>query len=197
MAGKTTKKTAEKAPKTSVPRVGKPDDPVRKKSSKPRKAGRPLTFSVAIGERILDGLAGGNSLTKVCEDESLPDRHTVAGWVRRGAVGTDADLQAFAVGFVLACNVRVALLEDDFVQLVARIRGTDKLALMAGEAVRFKLEMDALKWYLGRFRQRRAEVDGFEDAVKRLEDAAEDAEESGGYGGRFVMKVVKPEASHA
>jgi len=187
---KTTAKTAAK-PASKRGAKGTKKAPA-KRTKRPAKRGRPVQFSRVLADRILDALAGGQSLTQVCCDESLPCRQTVAGWARRGALGEDPDLQAFAFGFVLACNVRVALLEDDFVELVQRVRRASHADLLAGDAIRFKLEMDALKWYLGKFRQRRPVVDGFEEAVRRIDEAQADEMDVQSRPG-FLMRVHEPE----
>lgn len=176
---KTVKHAKNKASKKGVPKVGK-------KVSRVRKVGRPDGFSWAVGEQVLDAVASGESLTNACGH--LPVcRQTVSAWVRKGAAGTDADLLAFAKGFVLACQLRVAMLEDDFVELIRRIRATGDLQFTEQAAVRFKLEMDGLKWYLGRFRVG-ANVEGVDEALERLNDAGESS--SGG----FRMVVHRAEA---
>lgn len=140
-----------------------------------RKRGRPSKFSWALAERVLDGIAGGESLTKVCNCRTLPTRKTVSGWVRKGAVGVDPDLNDFAKGFVLACEVRRALLEDDFVELISRIKKASNQSLLDGDAIRFKLEMDGLKWYLGKFRPG-ASMNGVDEALARLGEHGAGAE---------------------
>lgn len=135
-----------------------------------RKVGRPDGFSWPVAERVLDAIAGGDSLTNACEKDGLPCRQTVSGWVRKGALGIDADLRSFAEGFVLACRVRVALLEDDFVELIRKIRTAAEVEFTEMRAVRFKLEMDGLKWYLGKFRVG-AQLDGVDEALARLKTA--------------------------
>jgi hypothetical protein len=160
---------------------------VSKARKKPLKVGRPDGFSWPVAERVLDAIAGGDSLTHACEKDGLPTRKTVSGWVRKGALGIDPDLRQFAEGFVLACRVRVALLEDDFVELIRKIRTTPALEFREMEAVRFKLEMDGLKWYLGKFRIGE-QLAGVEEALDRLKMATGEDEEGSG-DGRFMMVV--------
>jgi hypothetical protein len=160
-----------------------------------QKAGRPDGFSWPVAELVLDAIAGGDSLTHACEKDGLPTRKTVSGWVRKGALGIDSDLRQFAEGFVLACRVRVALLEDDFVELIRKIRTTPALEFREMEAVRFKLEMDGLKWYLGKFRIGE-QLAGVEEALDRLKMATGEDEEGSG-DGRFMMVVRRAEVPDA
>jgi hypothetical protein len=43
-------------------------------------AGRPSSFNPEIAEKIIDGLAAGMSLPKICEQENMPTINTVARW---------------------------------------------------------------------------------------------------------------------
>jgi hypothetical protein len=179
--------------------MGKAEMKPVKKSVKPkmkkRRSGRPDGFSWPVAERVLDAIAGGESLTNACEKDGLPTRKTVSGWVRKGSAGIDRDLRQFAEGFVLACRVRVALLEDDFVELIRKIRTTPALEFREMEALRFKLEMDGLKWYLGKFRIGE-QLAGVEEALNRLRSATgEDGDDVND--GRFMMVVRKVEAPDA
>ncbi len=161
-----------------------------------RPVGRPDGFSWPVAEQILDAIAGGDSLTNACEKGGLPTRKTVSGWVRKGALGIDPDMRSFAEGFVLACRVRVALLEDDFVELIRKIRTTPALEFREMEAVRFKLEMDGLKWYLGKFRVG-AQLDGVDEALARLNAATGSDDDDAPGDGRFMMVVRKVEVPDA
>src|SRR5262249_13397132 len=44
--------------------------------------GRPTVYSRAVAERILDLVAEGKSMRKICQDETLPSRRTVQYWLQ-------------------------------------------------------------------------------------------------------------------
>jgi hypothetical protein len=188
---KQVKKGVQKGP---VKKVKPARKAAEKRAAGVRKVGRPDGFSWRVAERVLDAIAGGESLTHACEKDGLPTRRTVSAWVRKGALGIDADLTQFAEGFVLACRVRVALLEDDFVELIRKIRETPPLKFREMDAVRFKLEMDGLKWYLGKFRTG-AQLEGVDEALARLKTA--DGDEDAPGDGRFMMVVRRAEVADA
>jgi hypothetical protein len=190
------KSVVKNAPKNAPKKAGNVRAVARKNHKKTvRKVGRPDGFSWPVAERILDSIAGGESLTNACEKDGLPTRKTVSGWVRKGALGVDVDLRSFAEGFVLACRVRVALLEDDFVELIRKIRTASKEEFTEMVAVRFKLEMDGLKWYLGKFRVG-AQLDGVDEALARLKADCGDGEEDGRITG-FRLVVHRGESDEA
>jgi hypothetical protein len=47
---------------------------------KPKKVGRPSTFTKEVGATICKRLAEGESLRRICEDPAMPDRSTVGDW---------------------------------------------------------------------------------------------------------------------
>src|SRR5262249_17389967 len=54
----------------------------RQPSGPPRGRGRPSEFSEAVGERLGEALASGQSLRKACEPKDMPSPATVYRWLR-------------------------------------------------------------------------------------------------------------------
>jgi hypothetical protein len=45
------------------------------------KRGRPSLYSPEIAEEICERLASGESMRRICQDEHMPGRRTVEGWM--------------------------------------------------------------------------------------------------------------------
>jgi len=182
------KKQAEPARKRKKPKavvvVPEVMDPVRRM--------RGPAFDARKADLILVGLAGGDTLTNMCGKKGFPTRKTVTSWLLRGVSNEGHDLLEFAVKYKLAGDIRALLEEDEYLQTIKNIQTMSLKKLLGGESVRLEMVLDAMKWYLSKFRNRRTAVDGLEEAVRRLANAVgneggEGAEESGPGGWRFVV----------
>ena len=147
----------------------------RKKVSAVRKTSaqvkRDDAFSWEVAERILARLASGESLVAICESEGFPCRQTVSNWMVRGIRKNDSELRTFAEAFVLACNIRSTLLEDEFIEMLRKLRDAKAEDLTAGDAVKFKLWFDNSKWFMIRWRRRDVKFEGLEDVIKKFNPA--------------------------
>jgi len=188
--------------KKSVPKVGKKRSVASKKKTEkkraeaeaceligPVKPGRPVSFDVKKGDAILLGIASGETLTHLCSQPGFVCRQTVTNWLLRGVSNESRELLEFAVKYKLAGDIRALLQEDAYLQTIRDIQGMALADLMDGEWIRQEMVLDAMKWYLSKFRNRRTEVDGLEDAVRKLAQAvgSEDEGSGGNSGFRFVV----------
>lgn len=102
----------------------------------------PEVYSDETAAEILERIAEGESLTKICEDEHMPSRLTVWRWRRgdRGAPNTFGDDYALArIGQAEAYFDEVVALSDEIEQNPTHEK--------TGAA---KLRVDSRKWVLAR-----------------------------------------------
>ena len=153
------KKSAAKKPKARKPVVRTP----RKASYK---------FTWVLAEKILTQIACGQTLNTVCKQSDMPDRDTVSSWLYKGVATVDEDLRAFAEGFALACRVRVALMEEDYIDLMREIQCMEPIQMTMENATKQKLLMDGFKWYLTKFRMG-AQLSGTDQMISDLRNGSE------------------------
>lgn len=72
-------------------------------------AGRPSKFSDELADTICNRLMSGESLVKICSDESMPDRVTVIRWM-----GRDED---FATKCARAREAQADLMDDKIIEV--------------------------------------------------------------------------------
>lgn len=120
-----------------------------------KKRGRQTTYTKAKADEIVDRLAGGDSLSKICRSRHLPPASTVIGWVMD-------DRHGFAERYARAREIQCDLMFDQLDELSRKALNVAKGAPGTGEAgarvQAIKLEIDTLKWILAkRFPERWAE----------------------------------------
>ena len=111
-----------------------------------RKTGRPTKYTEEIATIILDKVADGVPLIKVCEDESMPDR----GTVRRWRLGNEA----FRTMYAQAREEFADSLADELLKIADDSRvGTKTKTSSFGEEIttgdmveRARLQIDTRKW---------------------------------------------------
>lgn len=133
--------------------------------------GRPTKFDAEVAGRILSGLASGDTLTHLCSADGMPCRQTVSNWVLEGITGEDPKKLQFAVKFRLACDIRAALVEDSFLDDIRLVREMPIEDLLK-QVVRYEILFNEQKWFLCKFRKRESDVDGLDDAIKKIAQAA-------------------------
>ena len=79
----------------------------------PLRRGRPPKYSVEIADEILERVAGGESLTAICDGEGMPSRGTVARWSRAEA---GAPL-TFSSAYALAREHRAERLAEEVIAI--------------------------------------------------------------------------------
>ena len=112
-----------------------------------RGRGRPTVYTEAIAAEICSRLAGGESLRKICEDESLPTDACVRHWVVE-------DREGFFARYMRAREAQAMLWHDEVVE-IADNGINDWMANNAGEMVlnhehvtRSRLRIDTRKWLM-------------------------------------------------
>lgn len=120
-----------------------------------KKRGGQTTYTKAKAEEILERLAEGESLSKICRAKHLPPAPTVINWVMD-------DRHGFAERYARAREIQCDLLFDKLEDLSRKALRVAKGAPGTGEAgarvQAIKLEIDTLKWILAkRFPERWAE----------------------------------------
>ena len=134
--------------------VGQPDDS-RPKKKVARKKGRQTTYTKAKADEILERIAGGESVRKICLSKRLPPAPTVFGWVKD-------DRNGFADRYARAREIQCDVMFDRLQELSEKALRVAKGAPGTGEAgakvQAIKLEIDTLKWILAkRFPERWAD----------------------------------------
>lgn len=137
-----------------------------KKGKGKRPRGRPLTYNKDVADEILTRLTTGESLRGICEEEGMPPKGTVLGWVVQ-------DVDGFADRYA---HARMAQAWDFHDELVG-IADTDP------DWQRARLRVDTRKWLMSKL------------LPKRFGDAAK-LEVSGEGGGpveiAITRRVVRP-----
>lgn len=99
------------------------------------KRGRPTSYSDAVAAAILQRIAEGESLRAICEDEKMPAKGTVLGWV-------NDDRDGFSDRYARACFARAQVWAEETVDIAD---GYD-----AQDVARDRLRVDARKWHVSK-----------------------------------------------
>jgi len=129
---------------------------VRKKTK--NKGGRPTVMTAAVQLVICSRIAGGESLTTVCRDPTLPNRGTVTKF----AAGDGPDNQQFATRYAQARESLLDVYADqmidisddgttDYITKVGR-NGHEYEAVDQEHIQRSRLRVDTRKWLLSKLR---------------------------------------------
>jgi len=136
-----------------------------------RRGGRPEVYSPELAEAVLEGLAEGRALHRICGEPGAPSMTTVFRWLK-------ADPE-FAGAYRLAREVQAHRLFDEVGEVAAA--ATSRTAYLA------RVRIDALKWQAARLAPRRfgpkpddeeSEGGGLTVIVRRFGDG--EAPEAGG-----------------
>lgn len=106
----------------------------------------PGDFTEAIIQKMLDSLADGNSMARICADPDMPDADTFKRWADRDDGLADAIARAREIGYLVRGDRAV------------------EAAKSADDAALGRLAFDAERWYLGKlsraFAEKPAQFDG-------------------------------------
>jgi hypothetical protein len=102
-------------------------------------AGRPNTYTEEIASELLDRFADGETVEKICMDEHMPKRGTVASWVARDYCGFR---QRFFEAFAAKCILEV----DRILPIADSVEGSQNMAVVAAA----KNMADVRRWMAGR-----------------------------------------------
>lgn len=99
--------------------------------------GRPSKFTEALGKKICERIANGESLRDICKDGEMPNRATVHSWL------LDTDKKEFYDQYEASCNIRAENMFDELEKIADN--PDDKESPM-----RSRLRVDTRKWYLSK-----------------------------------------------
>lgn len=99
--------TQGKQPKKRVSAKKKPA--AKKKKAVPKKTGRPSEFTQAIADAICERIADGESLRKICAEETMPNKATVFRWM--------AVHKEFSDQYARAREEQAELLADEIIEI--------------------------------------------------------------------------------
>ena len=94
---------------------------------------RPTSYTDEIAQVVLDRMAGGEMLSAICEDPTMPDRPTVNGWA------INIDIHRFAERLARAREALAHCFADDALKL--------SMDFDNGKAHDRRLQVETLKWY--------------------------------------------------
>lgn len=159
----------------------------KKDSAKPEKRDGRKKYRPDAQERILERLAGGESLRTICEDADMPEKTTVLRWVVN-------DENGFAAKYARAREAQAEHMIDEM-QAIADDGANDWMEKFGrngeslgwqinGEAVaRSKLRLEQRRWYAEKLRPKvygaKLTVDGtlnIGDRMQRAEERLKDGD---------------------
>lgn len=118
------------------------------KQVKTKKVGRPSSFSDEMDLIICDRMMSGESLRKICQDPTMPDKKTVLVWLR--------DNPVFRVHYDLARQMQLDFMAHEIID-IADDTTEDDIFTEAGNRVansewiaRSRLRIDARKWIMAK-----------------------------------------------
>ncbi len=100
-----------------------------------KKMGHPTIYTEKLATIICERIASGESLRRICKDDSMPARKTIHLWL------LDEDKKSFLHQYNIASDIRADELFDSL-QIIA-----DNTK---GEVQRDRLRVDTRKWYLSK-----------------------------------------------
>lgn len=119
--------------------------PKRKRASKKR--GRKSSYTKAVAEAILERLAAGESLAKICKSPQLPPAPTVLNWVKDDRHGFS---ERYARAREVQCDVLFDRLHELSQKALRVARGEPGTGEAGAKVQAVKLEIDTLKWILAK-----------------------------------------------
>lgn len=120
------------------------------------RTGRPTLFNKELAEKILEGIAGGESLRKVCSKQGMPDERSVYRWLWKDEefCRNYARAREFRADFLAEEALEIA--DDDSKDILQVGEGGDIRSLTNSAAVqRSKLQFEARKWAAGQMAPKR------------------------------------------
>lgn len=117
--------------------------------------GRPTTYSPEVADRILERLAGGESLRAICRDEGMPSESTARSWVK--------DRPELAARYARARDQGLDCLADEILEIAdtpeigekAKETPTGTEVTRADMTEHRRLKIEARKWYLSKLAPKR------------------------------------------
>jgi len=115
--------------------------------------GRPSDYTQEIADTICLLIAEGQSLRKICTDESMPDKSTVFRWIARNCTFRDQYAQAKDQGAMVWAEEILDIADDganDYMELLDESGDVKGYRLNGEHVQRSKLRVDSRKWLLSK-----------------------------------------------
>ena len=118
--------------------------------------GRPTKYTKALGDRICERLASGESLNRICKDDGMPDKSNVFRWLL-----SDADVyKGFRDNYAKAREIQYQNMADELIDIAddgsndwmeKENKDGETYYALNGEAVqRSRLRVDTRKWFMSK-----------------------------------------------
>jgi hypothetical protein len=121
----------------------------------PKKMGRPTKYTKALGEKICERIASGESLNSICRDDGYPHKVTIMRWLL-----SESDIYTnFRNQYAIARQIQYEFMADDIMDIADDSRNdwmqredpNNPGFNFNGEAVaRSRLRVDSRKWFLSK-----------------------------------------------
>lgn len=113
------------------------------------KRGRPTRYTPEVADEILELLAAGKTLTKICQADHLPAESTVRLWAQEDREGFSARYaQARELGYLRMADEVVDISDDSGLDVDVDDEGR---VIIRGDVVqRARLRVDTRKWLLAK-----------------------------------------------
>jgi len=139
--------------------------------------GRPTKYNQALGERICERLASGESLARICKDPSMPARSNVFNWLM-----SESDVYAkFQDRYAKAREIQYQVMADEIMD-IADDGKNDYMESedpqnpgykINGEAMqRSRLRVDTRKWFMSKVLPKFADKQKVEVSHKVTDDGS-------------------------
>ncbi len=125
----------------------------KKKTTTPKKKGRPDSYTKKIGDDICRRLSAGESLRRICLDDKLPEARTVHYWL------VDGNHEAFFQQYTRARTIQAENMFDEILDIaddgendyMLITKGDNEYNVEDREVLnRSRLRVDSRKWYLSK-----------------------------------------------
>src|SRR6516165_3846855 len=120
-------------------------------NDKPRRTGRPSSYSAEVTEEICQRMVNGQGLLKICSDEGMPDRSTVYRWLEANQDFRDRYARAREALMDFYAEQILTIAFDESGDIVIEQDGSRSKAVANHANVhRDRLNVDSLKWTVSR-----------------------------------------------
>lgn len=112
---------------------------------------KPVRYSHALADRVIERLKRGGTLKACCRDEGMPDPATILDWVVKDYYGfSDRYRAAREIGYMLLAEEIIDIADTQEIG-EETTEGKDGLTVKRGDMVRHRqLRIDARKWIVSK-----------------------------------------------
>lgn len=156
----------------------------KKDNTTKKKMGRPTKYNKALGDRICERLASGESLRAICRDDDFPHKVTVMRWLL-----SDSEIYAhFRTQYTLARQIQYEFMADEILDIADDAKNdymerTDEDGEVLGYQIngefvqRSRLRVDTRKWFMSKvlpkFKDKPDQNDASADLAEALKSIAD------------------------